>query len=163
MHPRRRDRRARRLLLLWHERPHTDRARLLARRRRGQVPDLLSRGRHPRSQPVRDARPERCRRPDAHRRRARPHDEAAAEARDLRRARRRAEIRRLLPRARPRLRELLAVSRSTGETRGGAGCARRSRLTRVRGCRRLMTTYALLVDGEKTATLASDSDVRAWL
>ena len=36
--PRRRDRRARRLLLVRHERPDADGARLLARRRRGQVP-----------------------------------------------------------------------------------------------------------------------------
>ena len=36
---RRRDRRGRRLLLLRHERPHADDARVLARRRRGEVPD----------------------------------------------------------------------------------------------------------------------------
>ena len=41
LHPRRRDRRARRLLLVRHERPDADGARLLARRRRGQVPDAL--------------------------------------------------------------------------------------------------------------------------
>ena len=44
VHSRRRDRRDRRLLLLRHERPHADGARLLARRRRGQVPDALPGG-----------------------------------------------------------------------------------------------------------------------
>ena len=39
VHPRRRDRASRRLLLVRDERPDADRARLLARRRRGQVPD----------------------------------------------------------------------------------------------------------------------------
>ena len=56
VHARRRDRRARRLLLLRHERPHADGARLLARRRREQVPRALPRGRRARAQPVRDAR-----------------------------------------------------------------------------------------------------------
>ena len=45
---RRRDRRGRRLLLVRHERPHADDARHVARRRRGEVPDLLSRGRRAR-------------------------------------------------------------------------------------------------------------------
>ena len=54
VHPRGRDRRVRRLLLLRHERPDADGARLLARRRRGQVPDALPRGRRARAQPVRD-------------------------------------------------------------------------------------------------------------
>ena len=71
LRPRRRDRRARRLLLLRDERPHPDRARLLARRRRGQVPDALPRDGRARAEPVRDARPERRRRPDADRARAR--------------------------------------------------------------------------------------------
>ena len=65
MHPRRRDRRARRLLLVRDERPHADGARLLARRRGGQVPHALPRGRRPRAEPVRDARPERGGGPDA--------------------------------------------------------------------------------------------------
>ncbi len=47
---RRRDRRARGLLLLRHERPHADDARHVARRRRGKVPDLLSRGGRAREQ-----------------------------------------------------------------------------------------------------------------
>ena len=55
--PRRRDRRARGLLLLRDERPDPDGARLLARRRRGQVPDALPRGRRARAEPVRDDRP----------------------------------------------------------------------------------------------------------
>ena len=72
VHPRRRDRRARRLLLVRNERPDADRARLLTRRRGGQVPHALPRGRRARAQPVRDARPGRGRRPDADRGRARP-------------------------------------------------------------------------------------------
>ena len=64
-----------------------------------------------RVEPVRDARPERRRRPDADRRRARPLDEAGDQARHLRRARRRAALGRVLPPARPRLRQLLAVPR----------------------------------------------------
>ena len=47
----------RRLLLLRHERPDADRARLLPRRRRGQVPHLLPGARRARAEPVRDARP----------------------------------------------------------------------------------------------------------
>ena len=62
----------RRLLLVRDERPHADGARLLARRRGGQVPDALPRGRRPRAQSVRGARPERRRRPDADRGRAGP-------------------------------------------------------------------------------------------
>ena len=62
---------------------------LLARRRRGQVPHALPRARDPRAQPVRDARPERRRRPDAHRGRAGARRQARPEARHLRRARRR--------------------------------------------------------------------------
>ncbi len=56
VHPRRRDRAPRRLLLLRDERPDADRARLLARRRGGEVPDHLPRGRGARAQPVRGAR-----------------------------------------------------------------------------------------------------------
>ncbi len=61
VHPRRRDRRARRLLLVRHERPDADGARLLARRRGGEVPHALPRGRRARAEPVRDARRERGR------------------------------------------------------------------------------------------------------
>ena len=57
LRPRRRDRGGGGLLLLRHERPHADGARLLARRRRGQVPHALPGGRDPRAEPVRDARP----------------------------------------------------------------------------------------------------------
>ena len=55
--PRGRDRRGGRLLQLRHERPDPDDARLLPRRRRGQVPHALPRRPHPRGEPVRDARP----------------------------------------------------------------------------------------------------------
>ena len=68
--PRGRDRRGRRLLLLRDERPHADDARDVARRRGGQVPHLLPRGRRARAEPVRGARPGRRRRPDADRGRA---------------------------------------------------------------------------------------------
>ena len=44
------------LLQLWHERPHADRARLLARRRGGQGAARLSRGQHHPEKPVRDGR-----------------------------------------------------------------------------------------------------------
>ena len=67
----RRDRRGRRFLLVRHERPDADDARLLARRRRRQVPHALPGGRRARAKPVRDARRRRRRRPDADRRRAR--------------------------------------------------------------------------------------------
>ena len=60
------------LLLVRDERPDADGARLLARRRRGQVPHALPRGRRARAQPVRGARPGGRRRPDADRGRARP-------------------------------------------------------------------------------------------
>ena len=76
--PRRRDRRGGGLLLLRHERPHADGARLLARRRRGQVPDVLPRARDPGAQPVRGARRGGRRRPDADRGRARARREAGA-------------------------------------------------------------------------------------
>ena len=99
-----RDRGGRRLLLVRDERPHPDGARVLARRRRGQVPDLLPRARDPRAEPVRGARRGRGRRPDADRGRAGESDEARHQARHLRRARRRAALGRVLPRARARLR-----------------------------------------------------------
>jgi len=76
VHPRGRDRRARRLLLLRNERPHPDGDGLLARRRGGEVPDLLPRGRRARAEPVRDPRRVGRRRPDAHRGRAGPRREA---------------------------------------------------------------------------------------
>ena len=63
-----RDRRARRLLLVRHQRPHADDARLLARRRRVGVPRDLPRGRRARAQPVREHRRRRRRRARAHRR-----------------------------------------------------------------------------------------------
>ena len=48
-----------RLLLVRHQRPDPDDAGILARRRRGQVPDALPGGRRAGPQPVRDARPAR--------------------------------------------------------------------------------------------------------
>ena len=124
VHPRRRDRRVRGLLLVRDERPDADDARHLARRRGGQVPDALPAGRDPRAQPVRDARPVRGRRPDADRGRAGDRGEGH-QARHLRRARRRAGLGRVLPRARARLRVLLAVPRAGCPARGCAGGAQR--------------------------------------
>ena len=59
------------------------------------------------------------------------------QARHLRRARRRAALDRLLPRARARLRLLLAVPRAARAARRRAGGARRGGLGRVRRRRRL--------------------------
>ena len=58
---RRRDRRARGVLLLRHQRPHADDLGLLARRRRGDVLRHLPRAGHLRGLPVRDPRPGRRR------------------------------------------------------------------------------------------------------
>ena len=52
--PGRPDRASRRLLLVRHQRPHPDGARVLPRRCRGQVPDRVPRGRRACAQPVRD-------------------------------------------------------------------------------------------------------------
>ena len=141
--PRRRDRRGGGLLLLRHERPHADDARLLARRRGGQVPHLLPRARDPRAEPVRGDRRGRRRRPHADRRRAWARREAGHQARDLRRARRRAALGRVLPPTRARLRVVLALPRATrtaggcaGRTRrGGRHCGRDRRLARRPGRR----------------------------
>ena len=73
MYPRRRDRRARGLLLLRHERPDPDRARDLTRRRRPLPRPLPGDGRA-RARPVRVDRPGRRRRPDGDRGRARAAD-----------------------------------------------------------------------------------------
>ncbi len=84
VHPRRRDRRARRLLLLRDERSHADCTRFLARRRGGQVPHALPRGRRAGEEPVRDPRRRRSRRLDANRGRAGPVGETRHQARHLR-------------------------------------------------------------------------------
>ncbi len=111
----------RRLLLLRHERPHPDRARLQPRRHRGQDPRAVHREQDLRPLAVRDARHAGRRAARADGRLAGPQDEARAEARRLRRARRRPRLDRLLPQLRPELRVLLAVSRA-GRARGrGAG------------------------------------------
>ncbi len=127
LYPCRRDRRGGRLLLIRHERPDADRAGVLPRRRRGQVPDALPPGRRARAQPVRDARPERGGGLDGDRRRARTADEARDQARYLRRARRRARVGHVLPRPRARLRLVLAVPRSACPARRRPGRARRGR------------------------------------
>ena len=125
------------LLLVRDERPDPDDARVLARRRRGEVPDPVPRGRRARAEPVRGARCRRGRRPDADRGRAGPGREAGDQARHLRRARRRPALDRLLRGAPPRLRQLLAVPGPAGAPRRGAGDARRGRLVTVRRRRRV--------------------------
>ncbi len=86
------DRRARRLLLVRHQRPHPDRARLLARRRRGQLPHPLHRAQGARPQPVRDDRQARRRLARAAGRLGGPRGQPGAQARHLRRARRRPRL-----------------------------------------------------------------------
>ena len=120
-----RDRRVRRLLLVRHERPHADDARLLARRRRVGLPRDLPRGRRDRAQSVREHRHRRRRRARAHRSRARSRGAARAQARHLRRARRRPGLGRVLPRRRPRLRLLLALPRADRAPRRRPRRARR--------------------------------------
>ena len=90
---RRRDRRGRGVLLLRHQRPDPDHVRVLARRRRGQVPAQVRRGEDPPGQPVRDHRPQRRRPADVDRRARGQGDPAGHEDRHLRRARRRPGVR----------------------------------------------------------------------
>ena len=139
----------RRLLLLRHQRPHADRARPVARRRRVRLPVALPRGAHHRPLAVRDDRPPWRRLARAARRLGRPGGPPRPQARHLRRARRRSRLDRLLPPRRPRLRELLAVPRADRPRRRGAGRAparpgrprrlrrggRRARLSRAAGAR----------------------------
>ncbi len=150
----RRDRRGRRLLLVRHERPDPDRTRLLARRRRREVPHLLPGARHPRAQPVRGARPGRGRRPDAHRRRAGQKPQARAQAGHLRRARRRAALGGVLPSPRARLRQLLALPGAARAPGRGAGGTRRGR--RHRPCdRRLRSRRRFFARRQPGAVTAS--------
>ena len=128
------DRRARRLLLVRHQRPHADRARLLARRRRVQVRAGLHGAQDHRPLAVRDDRQAGRRLARAAGRVGRPRGAPGAQARDLRRARRRPRVDRLLPHGRARLRLLLAVPRADRAGRGGAGG--RSRILRDRTARR---------------------------
>ena len=93
---------------------------------------------------------ERRRRPDADRGRAWTRGQAGPEARHLRGARGRAEVGRVLPRARARLRLVLAVPRAAGAARRGSGRAGLERDGGVCGGGRLMS-YAILVDGERVA------------
>ena len=117
--------RARRVLLLRHQRPHADRAGLLARRHRGarSCRTTSTTGIVERSpfetidepgvgELVRD------------RGRARARGAARARGRHLRRARRRPALDPLLPRGRARLRQLLAVPRADRARGGRAGRGR---------------------------------------
>ena len=122
--PRRRDRRARRLLLVRHERPHADGARVLARRRAGKfLTHYLETGvleRNPFETLDQDGvgdlmqiAVERGRR-----------TQAGHQARHLRRARGRAAVGRVLPPARARLR--LVLARTACRSRGSPPRRRRS-------------------------------------
>ena len=120
--PRRRpDRRARGLLLLRDQRPDADGDRPLARRRRGELHAQLSGAADPRPQPVRDDRRARGRRAGPDRDRAWAPHRPRVELRGLRRARRRSAEHPLLRLARPRLRELLALSGADRQGRRRAG------------------------------------------
>src|SRR3954447_7860631 len=125
----RQDRDARRLLLVRHQRPDANRARLLARRHRGQDPRPLHRHEDPRPLAVRDARHARRRPVRAHGGVAGPQGTAGAAPRHLRRARRRSRLDRLLPPQRARLRLVLAVPRAgRAGGRGAGGDPRRQRV-----------------------------------
>jgi pyruvate,orthophosphate dikinase len=119
---RRRDRRARRVLQLRHERPHPDDVRLQPRRCRGKVPAAVRGPQDPAGEPVPGPGPG-GRRPAGPRRdRGRPKHPQEPEGRYLRRARRRSVEHRLLPRGGPGLRELFAVpcpGGSPGRRAGG--------------------------------------------
>ncbi len=91
------DRRALRLLLVRHQRPHADRARIQPRRRRVEVRPGLHEAQHHRSLAVRDDRQAGRRLARAARRVGRARGQAVAQARRLRRARRRPRLDRLLP------------------------------------------------------------------
>ena len=99
-----------------------------------------------------------------HRRRARAQREAGDQARHLRRARRRAEVGGVLPPARARLRQLLAVPRAARAARRSAGCAEGGQPRRVRRRRRLDGALRI-VDRRATAAAkaSSEADVRRWL
>ena len=86
------DRRARRLLLVRHQRPHPDRAGVLARRRGGPLPHPLHGAQGPRPQPVRDDRQARRGLARAAGRLGGTRGQPGAQARHLRRARRRPRL-----------------------------------------------------------------------
>ena len=118
---RRRDRQARRLLLVRHQRPHPDDLRLSRDDARKFLPAYVEHG-HPRGRSLRhrstsDGVGELIRIGVEQR----PRDAPGPQGRHLRRARRRPAERAVLPRGRPRLRLLLAVPRARRAARGGPG------------------------------------------
>ena len=125
----RRDRARGAVLLLRHQRPDPDLSGAVARRRR-QVPAPLRGPGHPARGPVRDHRRARRGPADGPRRREGPRRPPGPRRGHLRRARRRPQVRRLLPRPGPRLRELLPLPRTHRQARRRP--ARRC-ATRVRG------------------------------
>ena len=127
-----RDRRARRILQLRHQRPHPDGPRFLSRRRRAWLPARVPLAGAGRAEPVRDDRRRGGRGAGRDGRPARSRDEAWAEAWNLRRARGGPGEHRVLPRRRPRLRELLPVP---GADRAGRRGARRTGRLRHSGAR----------------------------
>ena len=114
------------LLQLRHERPDPDDVRLQPRRRRGQLPAQVRRGRHPAGEPVPDAG-RRGRRPDEDGGRQGPRDAARHRAGHLRRARRRPGVDRQVRADRAGLRVVLAVPGAGRPPRRRAGRARRRR------------------------------------
>ena len=131
---RRPDRRALRLLLVRHQRPHADGAGLLARRRRVEVRADLHEAQDHRPLAVRDDRQARRRLAGAARRLGGARGQARAQARHLRRARRRPGVDPLLPHGRPGLRVLLAVPCRDRPGRGGG--KRRSHILRDESAQR---------------------------
>ena len=132
---RRRHRPVRRLLLVRDQRPDADGVRLLAGRHR-QVRRHVRGAQARAGEPVRHRRPPRRRAAHADRLRGGQGREPAPAPRDLRRARGRPGERRVLPRGRARLRELLAVPRRDRSPRRGTG-RRRHRGVRLEVADRL--------------------------
>ena len=129
------DRRARRLLLVRHQRPHADRAR--ASRATTSSPSSSRSTWSARSSTARRSRRSTSPGVGWLVRLAAwvgPRGASGAQARDLRRARRRPGVDRLLPHGRARLRLLLAVPRAD-RPRGGRTGGDRARVRRPRRCR----------------------------
>ena len=94
-----------------------------------------------------------------------PRREARPQARDLRRARRRAGVGRVLPRPRPRLRQLLALPRAARAPRGGPGGAEGRRASRPlswAGRRVLYSPRWVPRTGRRYEVRASGARCSAW-
>ncbi len=118
---------ARGLLLVRHQRPDPDHARLLRDDAEGKFLTQLPRGRHPRANPFETIDQDGRRRAGRDRRRTAPAAQARHQAGHLRRARRRPRLGRVLPPGRARLRVVLALPGADRAARGGPGGGRRRR------------------------------------